>query len=67
VVVGGGNWAQCSPWYSRLEEIIRSGFVARNDCDSKATSNQKYVAKPGELIVFTHDISFIEKLKSFPG
>jgi len=66
VSVAGGNWTQCSPLYITLDDVLRSGVLAKNNCKSDLTSDRAYTVKPGELIVFTRHISVGEKIKHFP-
>lgn len=67
VSVAVGNWTQCSPLYFTLEEALRTGVMAKNNCESELTKNHRYGVNAGEIVVFTRHIGFWERVKHFPG
>ena len=67
VSVAIGNWTQCSPLYFSVEEALRTGVVAKNDCESELTKSRSYGVNAGEIVVFTRHIGFWQRVKHFPG
>ena len=67
VNVAYGNWTQCSPRVFVWDEIVLSGVVAANKCESNSKGTSQIHADPGELVVFIKHISPREKLRHFPG
>lgn len=67
VFLSVGWWTQCSPSFFPVGDVLHSGVVAKNLCKSAPTSERNYVAKPGEIVVFTRYVTFGERLKQFPG
>jgi hypothetical protein len=67
VFVAVGHWTQCSPFRFPVEDVLNSGVVAKNFCGSKRTEEQRYVATPGEVVVFTRHTTFRDRLREFPG
>ena len=48
----GGFVRSCSHGLFRTEQVLREGVVADNVCDRKGRWKGKFIARPGEIIVF---------------
>jgi hypothetical protein len=62
-----GHWTQCSPYSYDLQEILKVGVVAENNCKPKGKLEVQFNPQPGEAVVFTQYVSLKERLKTFPG